>query len=1245
MKKILSIILCCVVTSALCAQTTDGGVILTEIMYDTPDNEDTGNGLPYSNGEFIELYNTSDTEISLAGWTLHAANEVHTFGQSARIGGKRYKIVAFCHSDTPEYLLNDIYSGINDSRIYDDVFYQKTLVLPNTQTSVVLKDDRGLVRDSLCYDGESEMAQGAYRLAAPNADHRSGIECLSLQRRVYRLRSDGTAVFDKTEWAAATVTPFETAPPVAPATDKVDNYIKIRTYTSDHGWYYTDKTEYYDGLGYLEQEVLHEITPARKDHIILHEYDHADREVRRWLPVVTDRSEPLSSAQIKDLACGCTNYNDPSPFVETRYESGSSDRVRARIKAGQLFRGDDKKQSIICNVNGQGEQIQHFIVNQSDTCAQRIGRYPDGALLKEITTDEDGNTRISYTDQLGRMVYTQTMPLKTSTYYIYDGLSRLRMIIPAECFDQMPGRAVIDPSLEAIRQKGYYYRYDRYGNLMEKQSPGKEREYYVHNVCNNNLVLWQDGNLRKKNQWIYTVYDNLNRVFEKRLVRCDKPWKELHDLVATSPFRVKMNIAPLHDNNYVEQAATTLKVIYQARYDGSSHTAPLADLPFQPVQNMLPADVLARKIGAKIYEKCLVLDASAAQRYVERAFYYDKEGNVVQTVEKNHLGGLSRTSTGYDFLGKPIVSYEEVQPGPEALVYGKKVIYSYDPNQRLIAEETVLNNGAETLVRYEYDELGRLARKIYGPGALTEQYEYNMQGWETARTSPLFEMKLRYFDPQYDARASYTGNITQWDWQHKDAGSPDGSRYAYTFAYDPLSRLVDGKQFIDGAYRDERVESAVTYDLRGNILTLDRKEGPDMQKRLTCSYSGNRLRSVSGSQAFGYDANGNMTHHATRNLDVTYNHLNLVESVGRRGTTYANYRYLCDGTKLSVADASGNGYEYLGSMIFRRSGTKLYLESTPFGGGRFVTPENEPMQPFYYLTDYLGSTRVVVDDAGNVRQRNDYYAFGKRWDDSDLSDNRFLYNGKEKQVVGALGFADYGARMYDDEMGRWFVTDPLAEKYVETSPYAFCANNPIRYIDHNGKEYADGKYFDIHGNYIASDNIDDDRVYIVTQNAVNKYMFEALKSDDYNAMKILQEAAQEIDGLIVVKRTNKEATYTQGEFTAHGKHGFSGYTMERPGPPSTESGKNKPIPYGFYSTTPRKEGDYAGGFAFRIFNDDVSIYRGILGHIGNKAMDSSGCVLFGLELPLEFKISRSKDAMAQFRTFYEGKGDVKLIVR
>ena len=110
------------------------------------------------------------------------------------------------------------------------------------------------------------------------------------------------------------------------------------------------------------------------------------------------------------------------------------------------------------------------------------------------------------------------------------------------------------------------------------------------------------------------------------------------------------------------------------------------------------------------------------------------------------------------------------------------------------------------------------------------------------------------------------------------------------------------------------------------------------------------------------------------------------------------------------------------------------------------------MLALHHISDHLGSTRVVVDSCGVVRERNDYYAFGKRWDDPDnpVSDNRYLFNGKEAQIIGATGWLDYGARMYDPEFGRWFVPDPLAEVYYSTSPYLYVRNNPIMRIDPNG---------------------------------------------------------------------------------------------------------------------------------------------------------------------------------------------------
>ena len=145
-------------------------------------------------------------------------------------------------------------------------------------------------------------------------------------------------------------------------------------------------------------------------------------------------------------------------------------------------------------------------------------------------------------------------------------------------------------------------------------------------------------------------------------------------------------------------------------------------------------------------------------------------------------------------------------------------------------------------------------------------------------------------------------------------------------------------------------------------------------------------------------------------------------------------------------------YDHEG-LEFVGTGTDLILDRYVVSDG-YLSGDFKIL--YIYLADHLGNVRRVISrnlETGVVNvneQKLDYYPFGMVYNKAGASGNKYQFNSKEYQED--LGFYDYGARMYDAEIGRWMAVDPLGEKYYEMTTYNFTFNNPILHVDFNGMD-------------------------------------------------------------------------------------------------------------------------------------------------------------------------------------------------
>jgi RHS repeat-associated protein len=113
--------------------------------------------------------------------------------------------------------------------------------------------------------------------------------------------------------------------------------------------------------------------------------------------------------------------------------------------------------------------------------------------------------------------------------------------------------------------------------------------------------------------------------------------------------------------------------------------------------------------------------------------------------------------------------------------------------------------------------------------------------------------------------------------------------------------------------------------------------------------------------------------------------------------------------------------------------------------------DNAELQQFYYHPDHLGSSSYISNLDGEVVQHVEYVPFGEVFLEEKNAKWNTPYLFTSKELDRETGLYYFGARYQDPKLGIFLGVDPKAEKFKGVSSYAYALNNPIKFIDPDGK--------------------------------------------------------------------------------------------------------------------------------------------------------------------------------------------------
>jgi RHS repeat-associated protein len=213
------------------------------------------------------------------------------------------------------------------------------------------------------------------------------------------------------------------------------------------------------------------------------------------------------------------------------------------------------------------------------------------------------------------------------------------------------------------------------------------------------------------------------------------------------------------------------------------------------------------------------------------------------------------------------------------------------------------------------------------------------------------------------------------------------------------------------------------------------------------------------------------------------------ESAGSPGVPKAYINYLFFDEQLRCV---GGGYSKVGnSGVVKPHFAELQGIAVSKNGFVYIYCSNESPVPVYF------DNIQVVHDRGALLEETHYYPFGLVM--SGISskaagkiDNKYKYSKKELQSNefsdnSGLDLYDFGARYYDPQLGMWHSIDPLAGKYPSLSPYIYAFNNPMLFVDPDGRDNV--VYL-----YVADESVNKRQLKAIARQATENFATMGLKT-------------------------------------------------------------------------------------------------------------------------------------------------------